>query len=181
MEATNRAYFEELQPELGDEFENYSNLFKSSEEIQAEIKEIKNILFEFDIENAEIFSQQINEIQDRERILALKKALNDSRVLYNLIRMQGDYELLDKVDFRQLNILLRELSNHLNFQWTSLDIISLLIFIVMVFFGDLFMSLIKRIFEIKDTGSLLPGHGGVLDRLDSYFTSLPIFYLWFMF
>jgi len=72
-------------------------------------------------------------------------------------------------------------SNHLNFQWTSLDIILLLIFIVMVFFGDLFMSLIKRIFEIKDTGSLLPGHGGVLDRLDSYFTSLPIFYLWFMF
>ena len=51
----------------------------------------------------------------------------------------------------------------------------------MVFFGDFLMSLIKRIFEIKDTGSLLPGHGGVLDRLDSYFTSLPIFYLWFMF
>ena len=72
-------------------------------------------------------------------------------------------------------------SNHFNFQWTSLDIILLLMFTVMVFFGDFFMSLVKRIFEIKDTGSLLPGHGGVLDRLDSYFTSLPIFYLWFMF
>ena len=72
-------------------------------------------------------------------------------------------------------------SDHFNFQWTSLDIILLLAFIVMVFFGDFLMSLIKRIFEIKDSGSLLPGHGGVLDRLDSYFTSLPIFYLWFMF
>ena len=72
-------------------------------------------------------------------------------------------------------------SDHFDFQWTSLDIILLLVFIVMVFFGDFFMSLVKRIFEIKDTGSLLPGHGGVLDRLDSYFTSLPIFYLWFMF
>ena len=72
-------------------------------------------------------------------------------------------------------------SDHFNFQWTSLDIILLLVFIAMVFFGDFFMSLVKRIFEIKDTGSLLPGHGGVLDRLDSYFTSLPIFYLWFMF
>mgnify|MGYP000654277725 CR=1 FL=1 len=72
-------------------------------------------------------------------------------------------------------------SHHFNFQWTSLDIILLLIFIIMVFFGDFLMSLIKRVFEIKDTGSLLPGHGGVLDRLDSYFTSLPIFYLWFMF
>ena len=73
------------------------------------------------------------------------------------------------------------ISNYFNFQWTSLDIISLLIFIIMVFFGDFLMSLIKRVFEIKDTGSLLPGHGGILDRLDSYFTSLPIFYLWFMF
>ena len=72
-------------------------------------------------------------------------------------------------------------SYHFNFQWTSMDIILLLVFIVMVFFGDFLMSLIKRIFEIKDTGSLLPGHGGILDRLDSYFTSLPIFYLWFMF
>ena len=73
------------------------------------------------------------------------------------------------------------ISNHFNFQWTSLDIILLLIFIVMVFFGDYMMSLIKRVFKIKDTGSMLPGHGGVLDRLDSYFTSLPIFYLWFLF
>ena len=72
-------------------------------------------------------------------------------------------------------------SNHLNFQWTSLDIILLLIFIMMAFIGDLLMSLIKRVFEIKDTSSLLPGHGGILDRLDSYFTSLPIFYLWFLF
>ena len=73
------------------------------------------------------------------------------------------------------------ISDHFNFQWTFLDIILLLIFIMMVFFGDLLMSLIKRVFEIKDTGSLLPGHGGILDRLDSYFTSLPIFYLWFLF
>ncbi len=72
-------------------------------------------------------------------------------------------------------------SNHFNFQWTYLDIIVLLIFIVMVFFGDFLMSLMKRVFEIKDTGTILPGHGGILDRLDSYFTSLPIFYLWFLF
>ncbi len=72
-------------------------------------------------------------------------------------------------------------SNYFNFQWTFLDIILLLLFIIMAFFGDLLMSLIKRVFNTKDTGSLLPGHGGVLDRLDSYFTSLPIFYLWFMF
>ena len=72
-------------------------------------------------------------------------------------------------------------SHHLNFQWTYLDLLTLLLFIAAVFYGDLLMSLVKRIFEVKDSGSLLPGHGGLLDRLDGYFTSLPIFYMWFLF
>ena len=72
-------------------------------------------------------------------------------------------------------------SYFLNFQWTYLDIFILLFFIVSVFYGDLLMSLVKRIFKAKDSGSLLPGHGGLLDRLDGYFTSLPIFYMWFLF
>jgi type I restriction enzyme, R subunit len=46
FDATNKAYFEELQTELGDEIEHYSNLFKSKEEIETEIREIKEILID---------------------------------------------------------------------------------------------------------------------------------------
>lgn len=114
FDATNKAYFDELQAELGDEVEHYSNLFKSAEEIAEEIEAIKDILFSFNIENAEEFSRQITQIQDRATVLALKKALADARSLYNLIRLQGDYALLQQLDFQKLNQLYRETCNHLD-------------------------------------------------------------------
>ncbi|MDX1346974.1 MAG: type I restriction endonuclease [Thiomicrorhabdus chilensis] len=114
FDKTNKAYWDELNQELGDETESYSHLFKSAEEIELEIQEIKSNLFEFNIENAEIFSQQISQIEDRKQVQELKKALNNARTLYNLIRLFGHDELIDKVDFFKLNQLYREVSNHLD-------------------------------------------------------------------
>lgn len=114
FEETNQRYLKELNDELGDELEHYSHLFKSTEDIAQEIEAIKDILFSFDIENAEEFSRQISQIQDRATVLALKKALADARNLYNLIRLQGEYTFLDQLDFLKLNQLYRETSNHLD-------------------------------------------------------------------
>ena len=77
-------------------------------------------------------------------------------------------------------ILLILVLNQNQISWTYFDLLYLTFFILLSFVGDLFMSFIKRIHNIKDTSSILPGHGGVLDRLDSYFSSLPLFYVWVM-
>lgn len=114
FDRTNKMYFDELQEELGDEMEMYSYLFKTEQEIQQEIKEIKETLFHYDTQNRELFSQQIEQITDKAELIRLIRALRTAKELKNIIAVNG-YDALDGIaDFEVWNRLLSEAQNRLN-------------------------------------------------------------------
>ncbi|MEO7916973.1 MAG: type I restriction endonuclease [Dokdonella sp.] len=114
FDKANKNYYDELSVELGDEMQHYSNLFKTDEEIRADIELIRQALFQYSLDDAELFSQQVGAIEDRKQLLAIVKVLTMARELYNLIRLSGQDELKALLDFNKLRLLHSEAQNALN-------------------------------------------------------------------
>lgn len=75
-------------------------------------------------------------------------------------------------------ILVALFGNHLvQHRSTSFLLVAAVVIVISGAAGDLFESMLKRGAGIKDTSDLLPGHGGVLDRIDSLLFALPCYYL----
>ena len=71
------------------------------------------------------------------------------------------------------------------FLYLNLKDLNLFFFVIIIiassFIGDLYVSFFKRKLNIKDLGKLFPGHGGVLDRIDSWLFSFPLSFLMLQF
>lgn len=113
FDKTNKAYFQELQNELGDEFAKYANIFKDKEEIEKDIIELKNKLFIYDTENLENFTKQINQLPKQE-LYDIRKSVENYKILYNLIKMYGYEDLTNKINIAKVSKLLNEVNNRIN-------------------------------------------------------------------
>ncbi len=109
FDETNEAYLKELNrfndpTEIGDgnTVDTLSQVLENHEELVAKMKEVRQVLFNYTIDNAEDFSSEISTIGDKRELLELKKVLISARDLCNIVRTFGDDELKQK--FKKLEI-----------------------------------------------------------------------------
>ena len=113
FDQANADYYAELTNELGDEMQHYTSIFKTEAEIRQDIEAIREALFHFTLDDAELFSQQVGRLEDIDQLRAVVHALTTARELHNLIRLGGYTELAGLLDFDKLRTLHNEARNAL--------------------------------------------------------------------
>ena len=110
FDETNEAYLKELnrfndpaETGNGNTMDTLSQVLESPEELVGKMKEVRQVLFNYTMDNAEDFSSEISTIEDKEELLKLKKVLISARDLCNIVRTFGDEELKQK--FEKLEII----------------------------------------------------------------------------
>jgi phosphatidate cytidylyltransferase len=78
------------------------------------------------------------------------------------------------------NLFLDFLSNVESFEFTKEMFLFILLVSLVSQIGDIIISYFKRKSKIKDTGTIIPGHGGILDRIDGMIFALPFAYVFFL-
>ena len=81
-----------------------------------------------------------------------------------------------------ISILFFELMSKIhNYIFTEEKIIFVLVVSLVSQMGDIIISYFKRLFKVKDTGNIIPGHGGILDRIDGMIFAFPFSYIILLF
>lgn len=124
FEETNEAYLQELnrfndisQEENLNTPNTFTQVLVSKEEIIEQMKEIRQILFDYSCHNAEDFSREISTLEDKQALLDLKHALVSAKDMANLVRTFGDDDLRAKfaeVEITKLPELLSEVQHRIN-------------------------------------------------------------------
>ncbi|MDE6562608.1 MAG: HsdR family type I site-specific deoxyribonuclease [Muribaculaceae bacterium] len=122
FEETNEAYLQELNrfndPEEDGSgvTDTFTQVIENPQEILDTMRDIRDVLFDYTVDNVEEFSSEVSTIQDKQVLLKLKKALEAARDCGNLVRTFGDDELKENfshLELTKLPDMLREVEHHI--------------------------------------------------------------------
>lgn len=125
FEETNAAYLHELNrfndpDETGlasQDVDTFNQVIEDKESLIAQMKEVRQVLFNYSTDNVEDFCSEISTIEDKEELLRLKKVLSSARDCYNIVRTFGDDELkaaFTKLQIEKLPAMLTEIQHHID-------------------------------------------------------------------
>jgi len=124
FDQTNEAYLRELsrfcdpdETGISDLPDTVKAILEDKDSLIKHIKDTQNVLFDYTTNNTEIFSQEISDIEDKDKLIELKKILIDVRDCYNVVRTFGDDELknvFNHLEIRNIPDMISEIQHRIN-------------------------------------------------------------------